>query len=336
MNSGHASAPPGQHIRGDEECWEYLQWDDAHTKTTLQPLFIPFHKEIKLRLQNKEGNIEEEKRRKSRRNGGENSLPIINIEQDGGSGEEEEELYEKIEAPKFVDFTASSDPYPPDDRYWFCLRVGCDQKQHEEEMDPEAISKNFVLWVMAAKSPNIQLHKALNKKASSVTEKCPLSVPAKPSKSRISRLAVISSFPQKMVDARGKVSSTPHPKVKQVAAKYLNTPRNKNCLPSPNSFRSVQNPKPTSITEPRNRTVAKALVFQSPKEVISIKTSSELHTPLTKICKGMKRLEITSQRKRILGYSKKSSKDIRRDPDKSLPLNPSKCLQGQKQGQGIV
>ncbi|CAL5329481.1 unnamed protein product [Camellia sinensis] len=44
MNSGHASAPPGQHIRGDEEWWEYLQWDDPHTKTTLQPLFIPFHK----------------------------------------------------------------------------------------------------------------------------------------------------------------------------------------------------------------------------------------------------------------------------------------------------
>ncbi|KAF5951172.1 hypothetical protein HYC85_009116 [Camellia sinensis] len=256
-------------------------------------------------------------------------LSIINIEEDGGGGEEEEELYEKIEAPKFVDFTASSDPYPPDDRYWFCLRVGCDQK-HEEEIDPKAISKNFVLRVMAARSPNIRLHKALNKKASSVNEKCPLSVPAKPSKSRISRLAVISSFSQKMVDARGKVkplsklSSTPNPKVKQVAAKYLTTPRNKNCLPSPNSFRSVQNPKPTSIAEPNNRTVAKALVFQSPKKVISIKTSSELRTPLTKICEGMKRLEITSQRKRILGYSNKSSKDIRRDHDKSLPLNPSR------------
>ncbi|THG08014.1 hypothetical protein TEA_029382 [Camellia sinensis var. sinensis] len=258
-------------------------------------------------------------------------LSIINIEEDGGGGEEEEELYEKIEAPKFVDFTASSDPYTPDDRYWFCLRVGCDQK-HEEEMDPEAISKNFVLRVMAARSPNIRLHKALNKKASSVNEKCPLSVPAKPSKSRISRLAVISSFSQKMGDARGKVKplsklsscSTPNPKVKQVAAKYLTTPRNKNCLPSPNSFRNVQNLKPTNIAEPKNRTVAKALVFQSLKKVISIKTSSELRTPLTKICGGMKRLEITSQRKHILGYSNKSSKDIRRDPDKSLPLNPSR------------
>ncbi|KAL7236206.1 hypothetical protein ACSBR1_019462 [Camellia fascicularis] len=37
----------------------------------------------------------------------------------------------------------------------------------------------------------------------------------------------------------------------------------------------------------------------------------------------MKSLEISSQRKRILGYSNKSSKDIKLDPDKSLPLNPS-------------
>ena len=34
-----------------------------------------------------------------------------------------DEFYEKIEAPKFVDFTLP-DQYRPDDRYWFCLRVG--------------------------------------------------------------------------------------------------------------------------------------------------------------------------------------------------------------------
>lgn len=36
----------------------------------------------------------------------------------------DEEFYEEIEAPKFVDFTASDDPFRPDDCYWFCLRVG--------------------------------------------------------------------------------------------------------------------------------------------------------------------------------------------------------------------
>lgn len=34
-----------------------------------------------------------------------------------------EDFYEKIEAPKFVDFTVP-DRCPPNDRYWFCLRVG--------------------------------------------------------------------------------------------------------------------------------------------------------------------------------------------------------------------
>lgn len=45
----------------------------------------------------------------------------LNEEEEEG---EDEEFYEKIEAPKFVDFTVSDDPFLPDDRYWFCLRVG--------------------------------------------------------------------------------------------------------------------------------------------------------------------------------------------------------------------
>ncbi|KAI8532556.1 hypothetical protein RHMOL_Rhmol11G0222900 [Rhododendron molle] len=252
-------------------------------------------------------------------------LTTNNEEERGGL--EEEEFYEKIEAPKFVDFTAP-DPYRPDDRYWFCLRVGCDQK-HEEEIDHEAISKDFVLRVMAARSPYIRLRQILNRKASSGKEKCPLSAPPKPSKSRVSRLTVISSFSQKLIDGKGKakpiskIASTPKAKGKQVAAKYLTTPRNKNCVPNPNSFRSVQNPKPTSIAVPKSRTIAKTLVFHSPKKGIVVKTSSELRTPLTKICEGLKRLEITGQRKRILGYSNKSSKEIRCGPNKSVPVDPS-------------
>ena len=36
---------------------------------------------------------------------------------------EDDELYEEIEAPKFVDFTVP-DRFRPDDRSWFCARVG--------------------------------------------------------------------------------------------------------------------------------------------------------------------------------------------------------------------
>jgi hypothetical protein len=49
-------------------------------------------------------------------------LPII---------EEEEEIeifdddfYEKIQAPKFVDLTAPDKHRPDDDRHWFCARFG--------------------------------------------------------------------------------------------------------------------------------------------------------------------------------------------------------------------
>ncbi|PRQ22090.1 hypothetical protein RchiOBHm_Chr6g0246451 [Rosa chinensis] len=83
--------------------------------------------------------------------------------QTNGQGGGGDEFYEEIEAPKFVDFT-TPDHFCPDDRYWFCMRVGCDQK-HEEELDSEAIYKNFVLRVMAARSPNVKLRKALNRKS---------------------------------------------------------------------------------------------------------------------------------------------------------------------------
>ncbi|KAK6158260.1 hypothetical protein DH2020_005574 [Rehmannia glutinosa] len=232
------------------------------------------------------------------------------VEADG----RDEEFYEEIEAPKFVDFTVP-DHYCPDDRYWFCHRVGCDLK-HEEEMDSEAIYKNFVLRVMAARSPNIRLRKALDRNARTPV-KCPLSAPPKSSRPRLSRMAIISSISKKMTDDKKRVvrpllkpksTTTPVTKTKPVAAKYLTTPRNKNCTQNQNSFRSVQNPKPTNIEVSKSRIVAKALVFRSPKKTIKVKTSVELPTPITKLCEGMNKLEISSQRKLASGYSSKISK----------------------------
>ncbi|KAG7977305.1 hypothetical protein I3843_05G025200 [Carya illinoinensis] len=291
------------------------------------------------------------------------------------SGEEEgDEFYEKIEAPKFVDFTAP-DQNRPDDCYWFCLRVGCDQK-HEEEMDSEAIYKNFVLRVMAARSPNVRLRKALNRKAPryrckafshsssffskknslkeslsllilsyfctwdfnsltffifsiffSANVKCPLTAPPKPSKSRISRLALISSISHKLVDTKlkarptPKLSATPVSKAKQSSdvAKARTTPRNRKRLSNPNTFRSVRNPKLTTIVVPKSRAVAKALVFNSPKKAVKTKTSLELNTPVKTLCAAMKKLEITSDKKHVLGYNK------------SLPIDASrKQLRGRE------
>ncbi|XP_047983331.1 uncharacterized protein LOC125224033 [Salvia hispanica] len=221
------------------------------------------------------------------------------------NGGEDDEFYDKIEAPKFVDFTVP-DHYSPDDHYWFCLRVGCDQK-HEEEMDSEAIYNNFVLRVMAARSPNVRLRKALDRNASRTPTKCPLSAPPKSSKPRLSRMAVISSMSKKMDEGKKKVvrpllkpGSTPVTKTKPVAAKYLTTPRNKKSISDQSSFRSVQHPKRINVEVPKSRMVAKALVFRSPKKAIKVKTSFELRTPVSKLCQGMNKLEISSQRRKPL------------------------------------
>ncbi|KAL4615091.1 hypothetical protein ACB092_07G099500 [Castanea dentata] len=240
----------------------------------------------------------------------------------GGGGGGGDEFYEMIEAPKFVDLTKPDHHRPDhDDRFWFCLRVGCDQK-HEEEIDSEAIYKNFVLRVMAARSPNIRLRKALNRKAPSANVKCPHTAPPKSSKSRISRLALISSISQKVVDTKlkarppTKLSATPNLKAKQSSdvAKALTTPRNRKPLSNPNTFRSVRNPKATTIAVPKNRVIAKALVFNSPKKAVKAKPFSELNTSVRTMCAAMKKLEIASGKKQVLGHNKPLPRDASRKP----------------------
>jgi hypothetical protein len=148
--------------------------------------------------------------------------------------------------------------------------------------------------------------------------KCPLTAPPKSSKSRIPRLALISSISQKVVH---KPSATPDSKKKQSSdvSKAFTTPRNRKRLSNPNTFRSVRNPKATTVAVPKNRVVAKALAFNSPKKAVKTKTCSELNTPVKTICAAMKKLEITGGKKNVLGY------------DKSLPIGASrKQLRGRE------
>ncbi|KAF9675755.1 hypothetical protein SADUNF_Sadunf09G0065900 [Salix dunnii] len=235
---------------------------------------------------------------------------------------DEEDFYEKIEAPKFVDLNAPDHYHPGDDRYWFCLRAGCDQK-HEEEMDSEAIYKKFVLRVMAARSPNIRLRKALYREDSGANIKCPQTVPAKSSKPRGSRLALISSISKRMVDPKVKAkplakrNATPNVREKQssVASKALTTPRNKKQLSNPDAFRSVRNPKAMDIAN--SRVVTKAL-FRSPKKSVSTKTSLEVDTTVKKIFgAGTTKFEVADGKKHA-----------------NTPL-PSNALRKQPQGREV-
>ncbi|KAF6159712.1 hypothetical protein GIB67_029970 [Kingdonia uniflora] len=222
------------------------------------------------------------------------SPPSLNQQEE----EEDDEVYEQIEAPKFVDFTLPDLSLPSDDPSWFCLRIGCDQKH--KEIDPDALHKSFVRRVMAARSPNVGENK-----------KCPLSAPAK---SKISRMTVITSVSQKIVDAKVKSRHRPKlnnmtPNVKAmeatVAAKcFTTTPRYKKCITNADHFRSVQHPK-VSVAASKSTVVAKALVFQSPKKTINRKkVLLECEAPVTEICAKMKKLEISRYKKVSGNYSK--------------------------------
>ncbi|KAM0012373.1 hypothetical protein Hdeb2414_s0021g00573351 [Helianthus debilis subsp. tardiflorus] len=288
---------------------------------------------------------------------------VINAEE---VRKEDEEVYEIIEAPKFVDFTKPYAFRTDDDRYWFCSRVGCDQKHHEEEINHEEISKNFVFRVLAARSPNIKLTKTLYNEHSRI--KCPLSGPAKPSKPKIPKLATTASLtsnknddpkgksrqvaskymtpprskmnqhnhnsfpsvensktsivddPQNKSGPRSKVGSSPVIRSRQVASRYMTTPSNKMSQPKHNSFLSVPNSKATDVDVPKSGTVAKGLVFRSPKKAITLEKSVELHTPVTKICEGTKRLEIASQKKTLTGSRSKPKKPEPEDSSRKLKI----------------
>ncbi|MCD7451621.1 hypothetical protein HAX54_012883 [Datura stramonium] len=96
--------------------------------------------------------------------------PEMDVDE-GGEEEDDEVFYERIEAPNFICESQ--------------MQVGiCDAlssqvmtQKHEEEMALEKIYKDFVLRVMAARSPNVRLQKALSRHAAGKNIKCPLTVP---------------------------------------------------------------------------------------------------------------------------------------------------------------
>ncbi|KAI4318446.1 hypothetical protein MLD38_032147 [Melastoma candidum] len=236
---------------------------------------------------------------------------------DGGRVEKCEHLcepiYEEIEAPKFVDLSAP-DRYDPDsDRYWFCSRVGCDQK-HEEEIDSETIWKNFVLKVMAARSPNIRLRKALSRKPFGVTVKCPQSAPAKPLRSRMSRLALLSSTVSRKIafEEEGTESAPQRPKMPlnkenrtAATSQALTTLKNRAQVSNECLLKSVRSTKARTNLAKSNKVALKSLAFPSPKKTRRMPGTPELKSSVRSICEGMKNLNLGTPRKNILGYEKK-------------------------------
>ncbi|KAF7047782.1 hypothetical protein CFC21_056661 [Triticum aestivum] len=220
--------------------------------------------------------------------------------------EEEEEydsvFYEDIEAPKFVDLTAPDAACPADDPSWFCLRVGCDQSH--EHVDPEALHRSFVMRVMAARSPNVRLHKAISRRnQSSTLPKCPHSAPAKPPRTRMTRLSLATGAAEKAARdrlqghrIRGLRDSPVRTKAARVEAssarkKALTTPRSKTVRPRQEPFLSVKHqkgPVATAAAEIKG-TVVKALFMSTPKKETPAKSQAP---PVAEVCSKMKKLNL--------------------------------------------
>uniref|UniRef100_A0ACD6A3G7 Uncharacterized protein n=1 Tax=Avena sativa TaxID=4498 RepID=A0ACD6A3G7_AVESA len=225
-----------------------------------------------------------------------------------GTTEEEEELeeydsvfYEDIEAPKFVDLTAPDAACPADDPSWFCLRVGCDQMH--EHVDPEALHRSFVMRVMAARSPNVRLQKAISRRnQSSMLPKCPHSAPAKPPRTRMTRLSMAAEAAGKAARARlndHRIRALRDSPVRTKAArvepssarkKALTTPRSKTVLrPRQEPFLSAKHQKEPVTSAEMKGTVVKALFMTTPKKETPAKSQAP---PVAEVCSKMKKLNL--------------------------------------------
>uniref|UniRef100_K4A8U0 Uncharacterized protein n=1 Tax=Setaria italica TaxID=4555 RepID=K4A8U0_SETIT len=223
--------------------------------------------------------------------------------------EEEEEyddavFYEDIQAPKFVDLTAPDAGRPDDDPAWFCLRVGCDQSH--EQVDLEALDRSFFMRVMAARSPNVRLQKAISRTNQSSMLKCPHSAPPKPPRARFARLSAAT-------DAAEKAAVKPKPRVQRICAmrasptrtktakveapsarkKALTMPRSKAVRPTQEPFLSVKHQKEPVAAVARKGTVVKALFMSTPKkEPARTPAADKRKEAVSEVCSKLRKLNL--------------------------------------------
>ncbi|PAN44796.1 hypothetical protein PAHAL_9G070700 [Panicum hallii] len=215
-------------------------------------------------------------------------------------------FYEDIQAPKFVDLTAPDAGRPDDDPAWFCLRVGCDQSH--EQVDPEALDRSFFMRVMAARSPNVRLQKAISRTNQSSMLKCPHSAPPKPPRARFARLSAGT-------EAADKAAAKPKPRVQRMCAlrasptrtkaarveapsarkKALTTPRSKTVRPRQEPFLSVKHQKGPVDGTARKGTVVKALFMSTPKKETArtpAADKSKSKEAVSKVCSKLRKLNL--------------------------------------------
>ncbi|KAM3311159.1 hypothetical protein ACQJBY_031684 [Aegilops geniculata] len=157
---------------------------------------------------------------------------------------------------------------------------------------------------MAARSPNVRLHKAISRRnQSSTLPKCPHSAPAKPPRTRMTRLSLATGAAEKAARARlegHRIPSLRDSPVRTKAArveasgtrkKALTTPRSKTVRPRQEPFLSVKHqkgPVATAAAEIKG-TVVKALFMSTPKKETPAKSQAP---PVADVCSKMKKLNL--------------------------------------------
>ncbi|KAG8098342.1 hypothetical protein GUJ93_ZPchr0013g37563 [Zizania palustris] len=219
--------------------------------------------------------------------------------EDEDDGEYERVFYEDIEAPKFVDLTAPDAARPADDTSWFCLRIGCDQ--NHEQVDPEALHRSFFMRVMAARSPNVRLQKAISRRNQSSMLKYPHSAPPKPPRARIARLSTATEAAEKAAKPKLKThricTLRASPTLTKEAAKpsakkkALTTPRSKAIRTRQDPFLSTKHQK-EPVAAAKKGTVVKALFMSTPKKDAGQTPTKSQAPPLSEVCSKMRKLNL--------------------------------------------
>ncbi|KAL5218806.1 hypothetical protein ABZP36_019490 [Zizania latifolia] len=203
------------------------------------------------------------------------------VEDDDGE-EYDRVFYEEIEAPKFVDLSAPDAARPTDDPSWFCLRIGT---------------------VMAARSPNVRVQKAISRRNQSSMRKCPHSAPPKPPRTRIVRLSTATEAAEKAAKPKLKThricalraspTLTKAAKVEASSARKnaLTTPRSKAVWPRQDPFFSAKHQK-ESVAAAKTGTVVKALFMSTPKKDASQTPAKSRAPPLSEVCSKLRKLNL--------------------------------------------
>uniref|UniRef100_A0A804MJF0 Uncharacterized protein n=1 Tax=Zea mays TaxID=4577 RepID=A0A804MJF0_MAIZE len=160
---------------------------------------------------------------------------------------------------------------------------------------------------MAARSPNVRLQKAIDRKNQSSMLKCPHSAPPKRQRARFARLSAET-------EAAGKAPAEPKPRVKRICAmraspirtktarvecpserkKALTTPRSKAVRPRQELFHSVKHQKESLAAASRKGTVVKSLFMSTTpkKEPVQTPAADKSKGAVFEVCSKLRKLNL--------------------------------------------